>query len=659
MRTRAPHVTAMADPVVPSVLPAPALSPAVVDLLLDGVVDLRRGRQCRPGQPGGVPAARPDHRTGHRAASCPHRGGRRPWPTVVRTRREDHPTRLAVIDRATAARAAAHPSPRRDGVVAERTRDAAAHRPHRDAADAPARLARDRGRDPAGCSGREHRRRQRPDGPAAAAARERAALPAHPRERTHRDRPGGTRRAVPAGQRRAGADARAGPATELAELSFHDVTHPDDLAADVALVEALLRDEIPKYQMEKRYLHSDGSPVWGRLTVTLVRADGRRPVLLRQPDRGHHARYAPRSAQLERRALYDPLTGLANRTLLLDRLAQAVRQHQDDEQIVAVAYCDLDHFKRVNDSLGHAAGDELLREVARPDVRRAATRRHRWPASEATSSSSCSTRCARWRRPPRCSPWSRAPSSGRLEIDGQELDAVVQRRTRHQRRRRDRPRRCCATPTPRSARPRQRGRSHWEVFSTAMRGAGAGRAVGRERAATGARRRGLRAALPAGGRPGDPRRHRVRGAGALAASRAGAAAAGRVPRGRRGRAPDGAARPAGDPRGLRVPRPPPRRALAGVRQRVAAADRRGRPGRCRRHGAGGGRCPGPAAGGRDHRERRAGRVRGVTARHAARLRAGRRPGDGRLRHRLLGSELAAGGADRRRQAGPVVHRPPR
>ncbi len=150
---------------------------------------------------------------------------------------------------------------------------------------------------------------------------------------------------------------------ELAGLRFHDVTHPDDLATDVALVEALLRDEIPKYQLEKRYLHSDGSLVWGRLTVTLIRAaDGTPRYFVSQIEDISEVRTA--QAQLERRALYDPLTGLANRTLLLDRLNQAVRQHQDDQEMVAVAYCDLDHFTRVNDSLGHAAGDELLRVVA-------------------------------------------------------------------------------------------------------------------------------------------------------------------------------------------------------------------------------------------------------------------------------------------------------
>lgn len=66
--------------------------------------------------------------------------------------------------------------------------------------------------------------------------------------------------------------------------------------------------------------------------------------------------------QAERRALHDPLTGLANRTLLADRLAQGLAQRG---ATVAVVMLDLDHFKAVNDTLGHAAGDEVLLGVAK------------------------------------------------------------------------------------------------------------------------------------------------------------------------------------------------------------------------------------------------------------------------------------------------------
>jgi len=66
-------------------------------------------------------------------------------------------------------------------------------------------------------------------------------------------------------------------------------------------------------------------------------------------------------AELERRALHDPLTGLANRVLFLERLQQALAPRDGQ---VAVLFLDLDDFKTVNDTWGHQAGDSLLTEVA-------------------------------------------------------------------------------------------------------------------------------------------------------------------------------------------------------------------------------------------------------------------------------------------------------
>jgi diguanylate cyclase (GGDEF)-like protein/PAS domain S-box-containing protein len=68
--------------------------------------------------------------------------------------------------------------------------------------------------------------------------------------------------------------------------------------------------------------------------------------------------------QLERQALYDGLTGLANRALLTDRLALALARRDDEAPGVVVLFLDLDHFKQVNDSYGHSTGDRLLAGVA-------------------------------------------------------------------------------------------------------------------------------------------------------------------------------------------------------------------------------------------------------------------------------------------------------
>jgi diguanylate cyclase (GGDEF)-like protein len=69
-------------------------------------------------------------------------------------------------------------------------------------------------------------------------------------------------------------------------------------------------------------------------------------------------------AEAQHRALHDPLTGLGNRALFLDRLHQAVNAMSRGEPRLALLTLDLDRFKQVNDTLGHEAGDELLRQVA-------------------------------------------------------------------------------------------------------------------------------------------------------------------------------------------------------------------------------------------------------------------------------------------------------
>jgi len=59
--------------------------------------------------------------------------------------------------------------------------------------------------------------------------------------------------------------------TELRRLTFHDITHPDDLSEDVTLASRLMTGEIPFYHLDKRYIHRDGRTVWGRLTGSIVR----------------------------------------------------------------------------------------------------------------------------------------------------------------------------------------------------------------------------------------------------------------------------------------------------------------------------------------------------------------------------------------------------
>jgi len=82
----------------------------------------------------------------------------------------------------------------------------------------------------------------------------------------------------------------------------------------------------------------------------------------------HAIRYAIERKQIELRlvqlAQYDSLTGLANRALFQDRLPQALARADRAGQLVGLMFLDLDRFKEINDTLGHDAGDVLLKSVA-------------------------------------------------------------------------------------------------------------------------------------------------------------------------------------------------------------------------------------------------------------------------------------------------------
>jgi diguanylate cyclase (GGDEF)-like protein/PAS domain S-box-containing protein len=273
---------------------------------------------------------------------------------------------------------------------------------------------------------------------------------------------------------------------ELSSQTFQDITHPDDLEADLRQVRRMLAGEIQSYQMEKRYFHKQGHVIWVLLSVSLVRNEGGEPlyfisqiqdisrrkeaeatrarlaaILEQTPDFVGTATpdgrvlYCNRSARrllgiggnedvsnfkisdghpewaskivleegiptamsegtwegetallsrdgreipvsqvilahpgadgkieylsmiardisgrieaarrIEQLAYYDPLTGLPNRALFLDRLQLALTLTHRRGGRFAVLFVDLDRFKEINDTQGHEVGDWVLRELA-------------------------------------------------------------------------------------------------------------------------------------------------------------------------------------------------------------------------------------------------------------------------------------------------------
>ncbi|MHB1332125.1 MAG: EAL domain-containing protein [Sulfuriferula sp.] len=107
----------------------------------------------------------------------------------------------------------------------------------------------------------------------------------------------------------------------------------------------------------------DGIEVWSKLHISPVfdDTDGITCFIGVQTDISEHKRDEERLAY---QSTHDALTGLPNRNLLKDRLQQAIAQTDRSEDSVALLFLDLDHFKLINDSLGHAEGDRMLLDVA-------------------------------------------------------------------------------------------------------------------------------------------------------------------------------------------------------------------------------------------------------------------------------------------------------
>lgn len=149
---------------------------------------------------------------------------------------------------------------------------------------------------------------------------------------------------------------------ELQRKTFEDITHPDDLALNLHLYRETLAGRRDTYQMDKRYLHKSGAPVWVQLNVSLVRDAEGRPLQFVTQIQDISARRAAQQAA-EHLALHDALTGLANNRLLPDRIEQAIAAAHRARTKVGVVFIDLDGCKPINDRFGHAAGDHLLRET--------------------------------------------------------------------------------------------------------------------------------------------------------------------------------------------------------------------------------------------------------------------------------------------------------
>jgi diguanylate cyclase (GGDEF)-like protein/PAS domain S-box-containing protein len=139
------------------------------------------------------------------------------------------------------------------------------------------------------------------------------------------------------------------------------------VAEDVAQLTEAMRQagdgSLTDFRLECRFVRSDEQEVWICLTATVIDpgdAQGRF-LLIHSEDVSDRRQ---READLQHQASHDPLTGLPNRRLLLQRLDAAVTRAHRQGRSTTLLFCDLDGFKGVNDHRGHLTGDAVLQQTA-------------------------------------------------------------------------------------------------------------------------------------------------------------------------------------------------------------------------------------------------------------------------------------------------------
>ena len=150
---------------------------------------------------------------------------------------------------------------------------------------------------------------------------------------------------------------------ELLGCDSTPFTYPDDVGITESTHQRLISGEVDQERYVKRYLRKDGRVIDVEVSRSPARdADG--TILYFVFSERDITEERALAAQLSHQALHDPLTGLANRALFEDRLAQAHGRVVRQGGIGAVLLIDLDDFKGVNDTHGHFVGDQLLTAIA-------------------------------------------------------------------------------------------------------------------------------------------------------------------------------------------------------------------------------------------------------------------------------------------------------
>jgi diguanylate cyclase (GGDEF)-like protein/PAS domain S-box-containing protein len=150
--------------------------------------------------------------------------------------------------------------------------------------------------------------------------------------------------------------------SDLVGQPWTSYSHPSEVPLGQAVL-ACFASGCDVYQDERQYIRPDQSVVWAATNVTLVRDSSGKPHHIFAQLQDITARRRA-EADYAHQAMHDSLTDLPNRMLLVDRLVQGLAGSARRGSKLGVVFLDIDQFKVINDSMGHTAGDQLLREAA-------------------------------------------------------------------------------------------------------------------------------------------------------------------------------------------------------------------------------------------------------------------------------------------------------
>ncbi|MCE3262021.1 MAG: diguanylate cyclase, partial [Pseudoduganella sp.] len=151
-------------------------------------------------------------------------------------------------------------------------------------------------------------------------------------------------------------------AQEMRASRWLEICHPDDKEPEQEKMTQLAAQQIPGFKMETRLVRPDGRIVWVEASINAVETESQPHHLCMIED---ITEKKETEALIWQQANFDTLTQLPNRRMFLDRLQHDILKSRRDSTRIAILFIDLDHFKEVNDTLGHHQGDVLLVEAAR------------------------------------------------------------------------------------------------------------------------------------------------------------------------------------------------------------------------------------------------------------------------------------------------------